>query len=64
MPVISDLPERRCSGMKRNLDVQRKMENEIEDFLMSHRKDLGIEINFDEIDEVLVGCLKIAKNNY
>lgn len=49
---------------KRNLDVQRRMENEIEDFLMEHRKDLGIEITFDEIDEILTHCLKIAKNNY
>ena len=40
------------------------MENEIEDFLMEHRKDLGIEITFEEIDEILVHCLKIAKNNY
>ena len=49
---------------KRNLDVQRKMENAIEDFLMEHRKDMGIEITFDEIDEILVNCLKVAKNNY
>jgi type I restriction enzyme R subunit len=49
---------------KKNLDVQRKMENTIEDFLMEHRKDMGIEITFDEIDEILVKCLKVAKNNY
>ena len=49
---------------KRNLDVHRKMENAIEDFLMEHRKDMGIEITFDEIDEILVKCLKSAKNNY
>jgi type I restriction enzyme R subunit len=49
---------------KKNLDVQRKMENSIEDFLMEHRKDLGIEITFEEIDEILVKCLKVSKNNY
>jgi type I restriction enzyme R subunit len=49
---------------KKNLDVQRKMENEIEDFLIDHRKNLGIEITFDEIDEILNKCLKIAKHNY
>lgn len=49
---------------KRNLDVQNKMENEIEDYLMEHRKDLGVEINFDDIDGILVKCLKVAKNNY
>lgn len=49
---------------KKNLDVHRKMENAIEDFLMGHRKDMGLEITFDEIDEILVRCLKVAKNNY
>ena len=49
---------------KKNLDVQRKMENVIEDFLMEHRKDMGIEITFEEIDEILVKCLKVSKNNY
>ncbi|MAO15932.1 MAG: type I restriction endonuclease subunit R [Muricauda sp.] len=49
---------------KRNLDVQRQMENEIEDYLMSHRKDLGLEITFDEIDVILEKCLKVAKNNF
>ncbi len=49
---------------KKNLDVQNRMENEIEDYLMEHRKDLGVEINFDDIDAILVKCLKVAKNNY
>lgn len=49
---------------KRNLDVQRKMENDIEDFLMEHRKDLGMEVTFDEMDAILAKCLKVAKNNY
>lgn len=49
---------------KRNLDVQRKMENEIEDYLMEHRKNLGTELSFDQIDEILVKCLKVAKNNF
>lgn len=49
---------------KKNLDVQNRMENEIEDYLMEHRKDLGVEINFDDIDGILVKCLKVAKNNY
>jgi type I restriction enzyme R subunit len=49
---------------KKNLDIQNKMENEIEDYLMEHRKDLGVDINFNEIDAILVKCLKVAKNNY
>ncbi|MEQ9442902.1 MAG: type I restriction endonuclease subunit R [Cyclobacteriaceae bacterium] len=50
---------------KKNLDVQRKMENEIEDYLFSKRKAFGgKEITFDEIDLILQKCLKLAKNNY
>ena len=49
---------------KKNLDVQKQMENAIEDYLMDHRKDLGVEMTFAEIDEILVKCLKSAKSNY
>lgn len=49
---------------KRNIDVQNNMENEIEDYLIEHRKNLGLEITFDEIDKILAKCLKVAKNNY
>ena len=59
--IVKDLTIR---DWKRNLDIQRKMENAIEDFLMEHRKDMGFEITFDEIDSILVKCLKVAKNNY
>ena len=49
---------------KRNLDIQRQMENDIEDYLLTQRKELGVEISFEEIDEILVKCLKVAKHNY
>lgn len=49
---------------KKNLDVQRKMENAIEDYLLEHRNDLGLDLTFDEIDAILTRSLKVAKNNY
>jgi len=49
---------------KRNIDIQKNMENDIEDYLIENRKDIGVEISFDEIDEILSKCLKIAKHNY
>lgn len=49
---------------KKNIDIQNKMENDIEDYLIEHRKTMGVELTFDEIDEILAKCLKIAKNNY
>lgn len=49
---------------KKNVDVQNKMENEIEDYLIGKRTQLGIEISFDEIDAILIKCLRVAKNNF
>ncbi len=49
---------------KRNIDIQKQMENNIEDYLIENRKEIGVEISFDEIDEILSKCLKIAKHNY
>jgi type I restriction enzyme R subunit len=49
---------------KKNIDIQRQMENDIEDYLMQNRNNLGKELTFHEIDEILAKCLKIAKNNY
>ena len=48
----------------RNIDVQKRIENAIEDYLLLHRKDLGAELTFDEIDAILEKCLKSAKHNY
>tara|TARA_R110002020_G_scaffold185364_1_gene382918 strand:- start:2648 stop:5764 length:3117 start_codon:yes stop_codon:yes gene_type:complete len=49
---------------KKNVDIQNKMENEIEDYLIGKRTQLGIEISFDEIDSILIKCLRVAKNNF
>jgi type I restriction enzyme R subunit len=49
---------------KKNIDIQRQMENEIEDYLIAKRSTLGIELSFDDIDQILAKALKIAKNNY
>jgi type I restriction enzyme R subunit len=49
---------------KKNVDVQNHMENEIEDYLISKRNQFGIEISFDEVDVILIKCLRVAKNNF
>ncbi len=49
---------------KRNLDIQKQMENNIEDYLIEERNNIGVSISFEEIDEILGKCLKIAKHNY
>jgi type I restriction enzyme R subunit len=40
------------------------MENVVEDYLMAHRKSLGVDITFDDLDVILEKCLKVAKNNF
>lgn len=49
---------------KKNLDIHHQMENAIEDYLIANRKSLGLEITFDDIDQILAKCLKVAKHNY
>jgi len=49
---------------KKNVDIQNRMENQIEDYLISKRSQLGIEISFDDIDAILIKCLRVAKNNF
>ncbi|WP_322549327.1 HsdR family type I site-specific deoxyribonuclease [Flavobacterium psychraquaticum] len=49
---------------KKNIDVIKEMENEVEDYLMAHRKSLGVDITFDDLDIILDKCLKVAKNNF
>ena len=59
--IVDDLI---ITDWKKNVDIQNKMENEIEDYLISKRTQLGIEISFDEIDVILIKCLRVAKNNF
>lgn len=62
---ISEIVERLIiRDWKKNIDVQRKIENDIEDYLISQRNNLGVKITFDQIDDILEKCLKVAKNNY
>ena len=49
---------------KRNIDVQKQMENAIEDYLYENRNDFGYEMNFNDIDLILPKCMKVAINNY
>jgi type I restriction enzyme R subunit len=59
--IIEDLTIR---DWKKNIDVIKNMENVVEDYLMAHRKSLGVDITFDDLDVILEKCLKVAKNNF
>ena len=62
--IAKIIEEQIIRDWKKNSDIQRQMENEIEDFLLAKRKELGVEISFEDIDEILVKCLKVAKHNF
>ena len=49
---------------KKNIDVQKQMENAIEDYLYANRSVFGFEMTFGDIDQILPGCMKVAINNY
>lgn len=62
---ISEIVENKIiRDWKKNLDIHKQIENEIEDYLIENRKTLGLDLTFDEIDEILAKCLKVAKHNF
>jgi type I restriction enzyme R subunit len=47
-----------------NLDVQNRMQIEIEDALHDFKSETGVDLSFDEIDSILEKCLDIARRRY
>ncbi|MFD0699999.1 type I restriction endonuclease subunit R [Myroides pelagicus] len=49
---------------KNNDDVINQMYNDIEDYLIEYKADLGVDLDYDTIDMILDRGIKVAKNNY
>ena len=47
-----------------NLDVQNRMQIDIEDALHDFKSETGMDLSFDEIDSILEKCLDIARRRY
>jgi type I restriction enzyme, R subunit len=47
---------------KRNDDIQKQMKNDVEDYLLDHRKDYGVELSFTQLDIILEEVMKVARN--
>jgi type I restriction enzyme, R subunit len=47
-----------------NLDVQNRMQTEIEDALHDFKNETGTQLSFDEIDSILERCMDIARRRY
>ena len=47
-----------------NLDVQNRMQIDIEDALHDFKSETGMDLSFDEIDSILEKCMDIARRRY
>ena len=47
---------------KRNDDIQKQMKNDVEDYLLDHRKDYGVALSFTQLDIILEEVMKVARN--
>jgi type I restriction enzyme R subunit len=62
---IDELIQReRIVNWTTNVDVQNRMKNEIEDYLHDLKSDGGLDLTFDEIDQIMDKCLDIARRRY
>jgi type I restriction enzyme R subunit len=46
----------------RNEDIQKQMKNEVEDYLLDHRKEFGVELSFTQLDIILDKVMGVARN--
>ncbi len=56
------IDELKIVDWQHNLDVEKQMRNEIEDYLLALSEKTDIELTFDEIDLILDSAIKIAKS--
>ena len=46
----------------KNEDIQKQMKNALEDYLLDHRKEFGVELSFTQLDLILDKVMGVAKN--
>ena len=56
--------EFRIVNWENNADVKNRMRNAIEDYLFEQKDEHGIDLSFDDIDDIMEKCLEIAKVRY
>ena len=55
---------RRIVNWTNNSDVQKQMETDIEDYLFELKDELGFDLTFEEMDNIMERCLDIARARY
>ena len=43
------------------MDIQNRMRTQIEDYIFDSSDEMGFEISFDQIDDILNRCIDVAK---
>lgn len=56
--------ELRIVNWENNTDVKNRMRNAIEDYLFELKDEHGMDLSFDDIDDIMEKCLEIAKVRY
>jgi len=46
---------------KKNDDIQKQMKNDVEDYLLDHRSEYGVELSFTQLDIILDKVMNVAK---
>ena len=57
------IEEHRIVDWFKNMDIQNKIKNKIEDYIYEQKESLGISIDFDSIDCIMDGSIKTAKSH-
>jgi type I restriction enzyme R subunit len=60
----ASIRQHRIRDWHRNLDVQRAMENALEDLLLEHPELFGGTVDYGQLDAVLLRCMQVARANY
>ena len=47
----------------KNMDIQNRIKNEIEDYIYEQKENIGISIDFDSIDRIMEETIKTAKSH-
>ena len=61
LKVDQIVQSRRIVGWTTNIDVQNRIRLEIEDYLHELMAERGFQLDYDEIDSVIEGCLALAR---
>ena len=61
--ISTIIEEHRIVDWFKNMDIQNRIKNEIEDYIYEQKENIGISIDFDSIDRIMEETIKTAKSH-